>query len=90
MTLTRAGGVTVSEMEGDLFLVKPESGEIYHLDPMAAAIWNAAEAGVSRRDLLVLFQEAFPDEPAERLSQDIGEAVTPLLEAALLVETGPD
>lgn len=90
MTLVRAEGVTVSEMEGDLFLVKPDSGEIYHLDPMAAAIWNAAEAPVARAELLDLFRQAFPEQPATMLEKDIDGALEPMMAGGLLVETGPD
>ncbi len=90
MKLSRAEGVTVSEMEGDLFLVKPDSGEIYHLDTMAAAIWNAADQSITRNELLDLFRRAFPEQAREQLTADVDQALDPLVEAALLVETGPD
>lgn len=90
MTLTRADGVTVSEMEGDLFLVKPDSGEIYHLDPMAAAIWNALAEPAKRAELLDLFRQAFPEQPVATLENDIRTALAPMLEGGLLGETGPD
>lgn len=88
--LTRADNVSVSDMEGDLFLVHPETGEIWHLDPMAAAIWNAAGEPVSRTDLLDLFVTAFPDQAEEKLRQDLSSSLEPLVAARLLIETGPD
>jgi hypothetical protein len=90
MKLARAGGVTVSEMDGDLFLVKPDSGEIYHLDPMAAAIWNAANEPISRGELLDLFREAFPEQAIDAISGDLEKALSPMIEGAVLVETAPD
>lgn len=90
LKLAHADGVTVSEMEGDLFLVKPDSGEIYHLDAMAAAIWNATDAPVSREELRELFVEAFPDQDAGTIKADLEQALSPLLDSSLLVETGPD
>lgn len=88
--LVRAEGVTVSEMEGDLFLVRPDSGEIYHLDPMAAAIWNAVAAGMTRGNLLDLFGQAFPEQASDRLEADIDLALRPMIDGALLIETVPD
>ncbi|WP_417519931.1 PqqD family protein [Minwuia sp.] len=89
MKLQRAAGVTVSEMDGDLFLVRPESGEIWHLDAMGAAIWNAVEPPVARDELVSLFAAAFPDRAPGEIAGDVGRAVDALLDGALLEETGP-
>jgi len=90
MTLRRAEGLTVEEMEGDLFVVRPDGGEIYHMDQMAAAIWHAVERHDGRADLHVLFRIAFPETDPLDVSRDLDAALSVLLQEGLLVETVPD
>ena len=86
--LSRAEGVVASEMDGDLFLVRPDDGEIYHLDRMAAAIWNLLAEPMTRADVHDLFREAFPDVAADRLAADIDAALATMLDDRLLTEAG--
>ena len=88
--LSRAGGLSVNEMDGDLFLVRAETGEIYHLDPMAAGIWNALSEPASRDELLELFAEAFPETAAATLAADLDRALGDLSAGGLILETAPD
>lgn len=84
--LRRAEGVVVSEMEGDLFLVRPADGEIYHLDRMAAAIWNLLAEPLGRTAIRETFAEAFPEVPADRLAADLDTALETLIADGLLAE----
>lgn len=83
--LQRAPGVNVQDMDGDLFMVKPDSGEIWHLDRMAAAIWHALAEPCDRDDLLVLFSEAFPETPAATLAGDLDRALDELRAGGLII-----
>ena len=80
----RRGGVKETPVDGDLFLVLPESGDIYHLNALGAALWrllatpaDEAEAG----DTLAL---AFPDLPRDSIDADVRQFFTDLRERALL------
>lgn len=83
-TLIRATGVTVSDMDGDLFLVWPNSGEIFHLDRLAAAVWNALEEPLSEDELVQLFVSAFPEMPPEQIEGDLTATLKTLKDAALI------
>lgn len=82
--LQRIEVVTETEVDGELFLVAPDSQEIFHLDAMASAIWRALEQPMSRTELDALFQAAFPDVPAARLKDDVDNALDRLQDGRLL------
>lgn len=84
--LRRAEDVVESEMEGDLFLVRPADGEIYHLDRMAAAVWSLLAEAQTRAEVLAIFREAFPDVGAERIAADLDAALGEMLTDGLLEE----
>ena len=88
--LARSEDLSVTEMDGDLFLVRAETGEIWHLDPMAAAIWNALDTPADRDELLDLFAEAFPETPGDTLAADLDRALANMIEGSLVGETGPE
>lgn len=83
--LRRGAGVNVQEMDGDLFMVRPDSGEIWHLDRMGAAIWHALAEPMARDELLALFAEAFPEIPAATLERDLDRALEDLRAGGLIV-----
>lgn len=80
----RADGVSENPMGDDLFLVAPTSGEIVHLDQMAAAVWRLLETPCRRSDMAAVFAEAFPDTPTDSLSADLQMALQTLIAADLL------
>jgi hypothetical protein len=88
--LRRGEDLSVTEMDGDLFLVRGETGEIWHLDAMAAGLWNALDRPATRDGLLQLFADAFPDVAEETLRADLDRAIRDLSGAGLILETGPD
>lgn len=83
----RNSNVTSTSVDGTLFLIATDSGEIVHLDPMATALWAALEDPKTRSQLLELFGAAFPDVSPVTLADDIDGALGTLQEAGLLSDT---
>jgi len=80
----RRAGVKETPVDADLFLVLPDSGEIYHLNAMGAALWrlfadqSSAEAA---GDTLAL---AFPDLPRAVIDADVERFIAELRQRALI------
>lgn len=77
-------------MDDDLFLVAPTSGEIVHLDQMAAAVWHLLETPCQQSDIAAVFADAFPDVPADRLAADLQLSLQTLIAAGLVQEVDGD
>ncbi len=80
----RRPSINETPVEDELFLIAGDSGDIYHLDRMAMAIWRALEDPASKVELLNLFGEAFPETPAATMEQDVGAALSTLLDGELI------
>ncbi|MEX0921675.1 MAG: PqqD family protein [Rhodovibrionaceae bacterium] len=85
MTLTRNPAVTVTELEGEFFLVEPDSGEIYYLDTIASGLWRAAEQGSTLEELTALMIAAFPETPWETIRADVERVVQEMVAGSLLI-----
>lgn len=85
MTLIRNPAVTVTELEGEFFLVEPDSQEIYYLDSIASGLWRAAESGTTRAELTELMIAAFPQTPAETIRADVERVVGEMASGRLLI-----
>lgn len=81
----RRDGVSETDLDGDMFLVDGENGEIYHLDRMAQAIWHALAEPVGQREIAELFLTAFPDQEPDRIRQDVETALAELTRRNLIV-----
>lgn len=86
--LKRAGRVTETRVEDDLFLVAATTGEILRLDRIGSALWAALEQPTSRGDILAVFRDAFPETAPERLASDIENGLAVLIEAGVVEDTG--
>lgn len=75
------------EVGDDLFLASSGPGQIFHLNQIAAAIWRLLEEPMTQDELVALFAEAFPDQPRDRIEQDIAGFVADLLRRGLIDRT---
>lgn len=92
MILRRNPAVSVTELEGEFFLVEPDSGEIYYLDIIASGLWRATDSGSSREELIALMIAAFPDTPGAQIRADVERVVEEMVAGKLLLsapETSP-
>lgn len=85
MRYQRNPAVTATEVDGEFFLVEPDSGEIYYLDVLSSALWRLLEAPVEERAALATLKDAFPDTDDGQIERDL-HAVLADLRAKKLIE----
>lgn len=67
----RCEGISIQEMDGELFLADDENGSIYRLNVIAAAFWRALECPRDLDAIVTLFCQAFPEQSPSDLRHDI-------------------
>ncbi len=80
--------VSVTEIEGEFFLVEPASNEIYYLDAVTSGIWRLLERPVGRAEIFETLAEAFPEEPPEQIADDTTRVLEEMLAAGLVRDAG--
>ncbi|MDL2284903.1 PqqD family protein [Oxalobacter sp. OttesenSCG-928-P03] len=72
--------------QDDIFLIEEAEDAIYHLNPMAAAIWNMLEEPLSETDAAKLFSDVFSDTPPGQIEHDVAVFFDMLREKELIVK----
>jgi len=85
MQFQRKPGISETPVDDGVFLVEPESQEIFYLDSISCGLWRELSQPRSRADLHDVLGEAFPEIPAERIASDIGAVLDDLLQKRLIV-----
>jgi len=83
MRYRRNPQVRATDVEGEFFLVEPESGQIYYLDQVTSGLWRLLAEPLDRQELIEAYGAAFPDQPTERLAGDIGAALDQMVSGKL-------
>ena len=81
---TRNPRITERKVEDEIFLVNPESDELYHLNATGAVLWRLFAEPTSAEDALTILCEAFPDVSRDRIEADVSELIGDLVEHDLL------
>ena len=81
----RQPAVSETELDGEFFLVEPDSEEVFHLDTMGAGLWRLIAAPQSLEDSIVVYQAAFPDADRQTVENDLRTALQTLLDRGLVV-----
>ncbi|MDA0786706.1 MAG: PqqD family protein [Proteobacteria bacterium] len=81
----RNPAVTETTLDDDVFLVEPETGEVFYLNAITSGLWTLFSAPTSLSDAVAAYREAFPDEPAEKVAADVRGAAEDMLARALIV-----
>ena len=81
----RAGAARSRRSPEGVFLWQPGDAGLWHLNPMAEAVWTMLEIPGSARDLAQVLDDAWPEVPPERLLADICGLLGQLAEAGLVV-----
>lgn len=79
-----------TEIEGEMFLVEPESQEVYHLDQTGSALWRLLDAPQGFDDILSVFRDAFPDIAPDALGHDLRRTLDRLVEKGLVEAVNDD
>ena len=80
----RAQGVATRRMGEAAFLWQPGEAMLWHLNPVAQAIWTLLSRPRSARSVARILQEAFPDEPPQRLEDDTRALLAQLAQEGLV------
>ena len=80
----RCKGISIQEMDGELFLADDENGSIYRLNVIAAAFWRALEGPCDLDTIVTLFCRAFPEKSLPELRRDITDLADRLEEEGLI------
>ena len=74
----RNDAASETEIDGEIFLVEPDSEEIYHLDSTGSALWRLLAEPQEFEEILAVFSDAFPEVAADQLEHDLRRALTAL------------
>jgi hypothetical protein len=66
------------------FLWKPGRQQLWHLNPLAAAIWTMLELPGSATELGAVLSDEFPDQPAATIVADVTALLAALARAGMI------
>jgi hypothetical protein len=81
----RNAAVTATEIDDGIFLVEPETQDIFFLDAMSSGLWRLLEEPQSLDQMQSIMREAFPDQPALALDTDVAAAVQDMVKQRLIL-----
>jgi predicted short-subunit dehydrogenase-like oxidoreductase (DUF2520 family) len=71
----RADGIAKRKIDGELFLIGAQDRSLFHLNALAAAIWNLLEEPITIDAAVEIVGRAFPDMPGDVISSDVGNLI---------------
>ena len=81
----RNAAVTATEIDDGIFLVEPETQDIFFLDAMGSGLWRLLAEPQSLAAMQDVVREAFPDQPAQALDTDVAAALQEMVERRLVL-----
>ena len=84
----RADGATKREIDGEVFLIGAQNQSLFHLNALAAAIWNLLEEPLTIDEMVEIIRRAFPDMPGDAVSSDVGKLIKRLAANNLVASIG--
>jgi hypothetical protein len=81
----RKPGVSETEIDDGIFLVEPQTQEIFFLDAISRGLWRLIGEASTLTELQQVVREAFPDQPAEQVDRDVAAALEEMRERGLVV-----
>lgn len=81
----RNAAVTETEIDDGVFLVEPETQDIFFLDPIGGGLWRLLAQPQSLNEMQNVVREAFPDQPAEVLDGDVAAVLRDMVERRLVL-----
>ena len=81
----RNAAVTATEIDDGIFLVEPETQDIFFLDAMSSGLWRLLDEPQSLAAMQTVVREAFPDQPVQALDADVAMALQEMVERRLVL-----
>ena len=82
---SRNAGVSVTEVDGEIFIVELASEEVFYLDAVTSGLWRLLSEPMTLSALQETYRAAFPDQDVVKVDQDVAAAVKELLTRKLIV-----
>ncbi len=84
----RADGVAERKIDDEIFLIGAENQSLFHLNALAAAVWNLLEEPLTINEAVGIISRAFPDMPGDAISNDVEKLIKQLAANKLVAMTG--
>ena len=81
----RNPAVTETNLDDDVFLVEPGSGEVFYLNLITSGLWTLFAEAASTDEALAIYRSAFPDNPEEDIRRDVTAAIVEMRDRDLIV-----
>ena len=81
----RNPAVSETEIDGEIFLVEPETEEVFYLDAMGSGLWRLLAEPQTMREAAAVYAAAFPETDRGTIEDDLGAALNALLDRGLVV-----
>lgn len=81
----RAPGAGMRRIGDEVFLWQPQTGDVFHLNPIAGAIWQLLESPASARDIAATLCDPFPDQDPSAILHDTRSLVGALVAAGVVL-----
>ncbi len=72
-------------VDDEVFLVEPESEEIFYLDSVTSGLWRLLASPKTLAEVQAVFRDAFPDQDAATVERDVAAAFEDMLARKLIV-----
>ncbi len=77
--------VSETEVDDEIFLVEPESEEIFYLDSVASGLWRLLAEPKTLAEAQAILRDAFPDQDRAKVERDVTAAFDDMLARRLIV-----
>lgn len=77
--------VSETEIDGEIFLVEPETEEVFYLDSMGSGLWRLIAEPKTLQEAAAVYAAAFPDTDRATIEDDLGAVLRDLLDRGLVV-----
>lgn len=85
MRYAQRPGVSATEIDGDVFLVEPDTEEVFYLNAVAGGLWRALDEPAGLEELKSLMRSAFPERAAAELDADVTTTIENLARRRLVL-----
>jgi hypothetical protein len=80
----RDPAVVVHAIDGERFLVRPDSEAVYRLNPVASGLWRLLEHPLAPAEAVSILHGAFPEHDPRQIERDVERLFSDLLARGLL------
>lgn len=77
--------ISATEIDGDVFLVEPDTEEVFYLNAVAGGLWRALAEPMGVAELTALMRSAFPERAEAELDADVAATIEELTRRRLLI-----